>query len=357
MLGGNPLGDRFGFRYWKNPGSFATLYGFEGHLGRFVGFLQCLIQASFTIAGPDYVSMAAGETENHTTCPNLGAFKAVFYRLTNVLYVRIAVCRHSRTLWRPIFDRGLQGRCSGSCGLPICCLHDSTSYQCFTGHCQRSGPHIGTLRWKLLLLLRQPKSVRNGPGKARHQNSWQSAQRNGVPIYCVLVVLIISLLAFLTSQQQRCCGPAVVRQLGKSINVSDFCLHLTVAGHCISAHQLLRHVLHLPQVQKSAWSHKASAATPSPTSLSGNHTAHTTPLSCAFIMTFVGGYTVFLPGFWDIPTFLFSYTMIGVFPTSCTLHGSSSTRPSGSRLPRQTSRRISMRWRSISENYVEMPPK
>jgi amino acid transporter len=31
-------------------------------------------------------------------------------------------------------------------------------------------------------------------------------------------------------------------------------------------------------------------------------------------MTFVGGYTVFLPGNWDIPTFLFSYTMIGVFP-------------------------------------------
>lgn len=33
-----------------------------------------------------------------------------------------------------------------------------------------------------------------------------------------------------------------------------------------------------------------------------------------FIMTFVGGYTVFLPGNWDVPTFLFSYAMIGVFP-------------------------------------------
>jgi len=31
-------------------------------------------------------------------------------------------------------------------------------------------------------------------------------------------------------------------------------------------------------------------------------------------MAFVGGYTVFLPGNWDIPTFLFSYTMIGVLP-------------------------------------------
>ena len=63
MLGGNPLHDRFGFRYWKNPGAFAELY-YPGNLGGFIGFLQCLIQASFTIARPDYVSMAAGDAEN-----------------------------------------------------------------------------------------------------------------------------------------------------------------------------------------------------------------------------------------------------------------------------------------------------
>lgn len=44
MLGGNPLGDRYGFRYWNNPGSFAELY-YTGGLGRFLSFLQCLIQA------------------------------------------------------------------------------------------------------------------------------------------------------------------------------------------------------------------------------------------------------------------------------------------------------------------------
>lgn len=78
--GGNPLGDRYGFRYWKEPGSFAELY-YEGNLGRFLGFLQCLILASFTIAGPDYVAMAAGEAENpRVVMPR--AFNAVFYRLT-----------------------------------------------------------------------------------------------------------------------------------------------------------------------------------------------------------------------------------------------------------------------------------
>jgi amino acid transporter len=80
MLGGNPKGDRFGFRYWKTPGSFAEFYN-TGDLGRFMGFLQCLIQASFTIAGPDYVSMAAGEAENpRKVMPR--AYNAVFYRLT-----------------------------------------------------------------------------------------------------------------------------------------------------------------------------------------------------------------------------------------------------------------------------------
>lgn len=31
-------------------------------------------------------------------------------------------------------------------------------------------------------------------------------------------------------------------------------------------------------------------------------------------MAFVGGYTVFVDDNWDVPTFLFSYTMIGVLP-------------------------------------------
>ena len=35
---------------------------------------------------------------------------------------------------------------------------------------------------------------------------------------------------------------------------------------------------------------------------------------CTIVMAFVGGYPVFLPGEWDVPTFLFSYFMIGLFP-------------------------------------------
>jgi hypothetical protein len=37
-------------RYWNEPGSFAEYYR-EGNLGKWLGFLACLILASFTIAG------------------------------------------------------------------------------------------------------------------------------------------------------------------------------------------------------------------------------------------------------------------------------------------------------------------
>lgn len=53
MVGGNPLHDAYGFRYWKDPGAFAESYT-TGDTGRFIGFVYCLVQAAFTIAGPEY---------------------------------------------------------------------------------------------------------------------------------------------------------------------------------------------------------------------------------------------------------------------------------------------------------------
>lgn len=47
MLGGNPLHDRYGFRYWNNPGAFVEHLA-SGGTGRFLGILSCLYQASFS---------------------------------------------------------------------------------------------------------------------------------------------------------------------------------------------------------------------------------------------------------------------------------------------------------------------
>jgi amino acid transporter len=47
MLGGNPLHDRYGFRYWDNPGAFVD-HIVPGRTGRFLGVLSCVYQATFS---------------------------------------------------------------------------------------------------------------------------------------------------------------------------------------------------------------------------------------------------------------------------------------------------------------------
>jgi yeast amino acid transporter len=194
MLGGNPIGDRFGFRYWKNPGSFTELY-YDGSLGRFLGFLQCLIQASFTIAGPDYVSMAAGEAENpRVVMPR--AYNAVFYRLT-AFFVLGSLCVG---ILVPYNDKELieafKSSKPGAAASP---------YVVAMNRLKISGlPHIVNA-----MVLGAAFSAGNSyvycasrslfglalEGKA--PRFLTRCTRNGVPIYCVLIVLGISLLSFL----------------------------------------------------------------------------------------------------------------------------------------------------------------
>lgn len=80
MVGGNPEHYAFGFVYWQNPGSFAE-YLTTGSMGRFHGFLGSLCQACFTIVGPEYLAMVAGEAGQETRKVLAGTFRTVFYRL------------------------------------------------------------------------------------------------------------------------------------------------------------------------------------------------------------------------------------------------------------------------------------
>lgn len=92
MLGGNPRHDRYGFRYYGEVPF--KKYWPNGHgsnaSGHFQGFLACVIQAAFTIAGGEYVSMLAGEVIlPRKVMPK--AFKQVFVRLT-VLFLGSCLC-------------------------------------------------------------------------------------------------------------------------------------------------------------------------------------------------------------------------------------------------------------------------
>jgi yeast amino acid transporter len=106
MVGGNPQHDAYGFRYWNDPGAFRE-YRTTGSLGRFEGFLAALWSASFTVVGPEYISIVAAEAKR----PRIyikNAFKTVYIRfgiffIGGALAVGI-VCAYNDPTLTSIFD-------------------------------------------------------------------------------------------------------------------------------------------------------------------------------------------------------------------------------------------------------------
>ncbi|KAI0016999.1 amino acid permease/ SLC12A domain-containing protein [Xylariomycetidae sp. FL0641] len=294
MVGGNPQGDAFGFRYWYSPGSFKSYYS-EGYLGRFQGFLQCLIAASFTIAGPDYVSMSAGEAENpRVVMPK--AFNAVFYRLTTffalgALAVGILVPYDDPTL-TAAFQNSEPGAAASPyvvamnrMGIPV--LPHIVNALVLTAAFSAGNSYVYCASRSLYGLALEGKAPR----------LFTKCTRQGVPMYCVLLVLAIALLAFLQTSEN---AAVVLQWFVKLVTASQLinfcvmcttylCFHRALKAQGIDRKDLPYQGFLLPG---AAWY----------------------ALVATFVMAFIGGYTVFLPGNWNVPDFLFSYTMIFVCP-------------------------------------------
>jgi amino acid transporter len=89
MVGGNPQGDAYGFRYWSNPGAFAER-AYSGSLGNFTGLLSSLWTAIFTIVGPEYISIVGAEAK-HPRIYLKQAFKTVYVRF-GIFFIGGALC-------------------------------------------------------------------------------------------------------------------------------------------------------------------------------------------------------------------------------------------------------------------------
>ncbi|OXM75749.1 amino acid transporter [Cryptococcus neoformans Bt63] len=76
MCGGNPQHDKFGFRYWKNPGPLA---GETGAL-KLKGIWDAVLWSCFALGGPDWISLIGGEVRNpRRVLPK--AFNSTVYRI------------------------------------------------------------------------------------------------------------------------------------------------------------------------------------------------------------------------------------------------------------------------------------
>lgn len=287
MLGGNPLGDRFGFRYWKEPGAFAQLSE-EGSLGYFMGFLACLIQASFTIAGPDYVSMAAGEAENpRTVMPR--AYNAVFVRLT-AFFVLGALCVGILVPYNdPELTVAFADGAPGAAASPYVVAMNRLRIGVI--------PHLVNA-----MVLMAAFSAGNSYVYCASRSLYGMAlegkaplflarvTRNGIPIYCVVAVLAISLLSFLQLGDNVAVvlnwfvGLITACQL---INFTTICATYLGFYRALEAHGFDRNKLPYKGMCQpfAGWVGLVACAT----------------------MALVGGYRVFMPGNWDLTSFLFSY--------------------------------------------------
>jgi yeast amino acid transporter len=121
--------------------------------------------------------------------------------------------------------------------------------------------------------------------------------KSGVPFYSVGVVLVISLLSFLQVSNNA----AVVLQWFVSLVTASQLINFSIISFTFIK---FKKALEVQGISRDSLPHK------------GFWQPYTAwySFTCTTVMCFVGGYTVFLPGNWDVPTFLFSYLMVIVVP-------------------------------------------
>lgn len=120
-----------------------------------------------------------------------------------------------------------------------------------------------------------------------------------MPIYSVFLVLGIGLLSYLQVSNSAAVVLSWFVSLvtaSQLINFSVMALTFISFHRALAAQGIPRVKPHLPYI---GWFQPYLAYY---------------ALSLTSVMSVVGGYTVFLPGRWDVPTFIFSYFMIFLFP-------------------------------------------
>jgi yeast amino acid transporter len=196
MVGGNPKHDAYGFRYWKNGNAMHPYYT-DGTTGRFLGWWSVVLYAAFSVAGPDLISLAAGEIQNpRRTIPRVA--RLVFYRLVGfyvvgVLAVGIICSSRDQRLLGAI-DSGAAGSAAspwviGIQNLGITGLPGFINFLILLSGWSCGNAYLYGASRTLYSLARDGQAPR----------IFLKCTRSGIPIYCVLVVTLISCCTFLVS--------------------------------------------------------------------------------------------------------------------------------------------------------------
>lgn len=295
MLGGNPKHDRYGFRYYgESP--FKKYYpngakDSNASIGYLQGFLACLIQASFTIAGGEYISMLAGEVElPRKVLPK--AFKQVFVRLTflflgSCLCVGI-VCSSNDSALTAAINESRPGAGSSPYviamnNLGIKILPDIVNVALITAAFSAGNAYTYCSSRTLYGMALDGYAPR----------IFTRCNKYGVPIYSVAISLVWGLISLLQLNDNS----AVV--LNWLINLITASQLINFAVLCITylffrrAYLMKKDVL--PKLPFKSWGQPYTAIV---------------GLVSATAMILIQGYTVFFPSLWTVRDFLFCYLMV-----------------------------------------------
>ncbi|KAJ7078018.1 general amino acid permease AGP2 [Mycena belliarum] len=294
MVGGNPAHDAFGFRNWDVPGGPFVAYVYDGAHGRFLGFLSCLIQASLTVAGPEYVAIPAGETVHpRRTLPH--SFNSITLRLL-VFYVLGAL---SVGVLVPYTDPSLLGTAAVRPGV------GTSPYVIAMVRLNIGGlPHAVNALVMLSIfsagnsfLYVASRTLLGLALEGRVPSFLATCTRSGVPIYCVGVTMLFSALAFLQLQHT---SAVVLQWITRFVTVSGMANYAMISFTYLRFHAAL----------KAQGIPRESLPCRSPWQPFCGYYA----FIASFTMMFLAGYAVFLPGHWDTLTFVFSYALIAILP-------------------------------------------
>ncbi|KAF5972930.1 amino acid permease [Fusarium coicis] len=198
MVGGNPQGDAYGFRYWSNAHDAFATFRTEGDLGRLEGFMGALASAAFFVVGPDYISMVAAESK-HPSRYVKTAFKTCYFRfglffIGAALTCGIVLNHTDETLVEVHFGSGSGGGTAAASpwviamsNLGIEGLPHLVNALLFTTILSAGNTYVYCATRSLYSLAldgRAPAFLRK-------------TTKSGIPIWCFAVTMLFPLLAFL----------------------------------------------------------------------------------------------------------------------------------------------------------------
>ncbi|KAL4908425.1 hypothetical protein BDW74DRAFT_175107 [Aspergillus multicolor] len=296
MVGGNPHHDPYGFRYWRDPGSFVE-YLVPGNTGRFLGILSCMIQGSFTMVGPEFISMAAGEAENprRLMAKAFSSFiwRLMFFFIGGALCVGIVIPYDDKMLAEMISGER-EGSGTGA----------ASPYVISMVKFGISGVPDLVNALIITSVLSAGNNVIFSAARTLHGMAldgkapffFAKCNKYGLPYYAVIVSLAFCFLSLL--------------QIGNtSATVLNWFVGICTASYLLNYLGTVVTYLHFYyNMQRQGISRDTL-----PYKSTFQPFAAWYALFGTFVMTLVLGYTVFINGGWDTTTFFTSYTMVGFF--------------------------------------------